>query len=305
MNTEDKYIILEHAIEGYSGTVLASINDEVDELLPIILAYLSIYADKYQNTPILQRPAVIADYKNVTGSAIFVTYDRIQQKLVQSGASLVGVLPPILEGFDLKFKDIPQFQAGGMVIDGKTLTEWVGGLGDSLKSRLAEKLKGQKSALLADAREALNLGKPGLEAITGTSIRYDRQAFELALIEANPQTMPQTLTFIAVLDNRTSRICRSLHGKTYPANSSTLPVPPLHPRCRSRLVPFVSPTQVQTYREWLERMQAAGQVDLLKSILGSRYNLFVSGKYTPDGMEMATKLNTADDVADFVKEYAK
>ncbi|WP_027191804.1 minor capsid protein [Fundidesulfovibrio putealis] len=305
MNTEDKYIILEHAIEGYSGTVLASINDKVDKLLPVILAYLSIYADKYQKAPILQRQAVIADYKNVTGSAISVTYDRIQQQLVQSGASIVGVLPPIFEAFDLKFKSIPAFQAGGMVIDGKNLTEWVGGLGDSLKSRLAEKIKVDSKSTLNAARESLNLGKPGLDAITGTSIRYDRQAFELALIEANPQTMPQTLTFIAILDSRTSRICRSLHGKTYPANSPNLPVPPLHPRCRSRLVPYVSPTQVQTYREWLERMQAAGRVDLLKAILGPRYDLFASGKYTPDGMEMATKLNTAEDVADFVKEYAK
>ena len=44
--------------------------------------------------------------------------------------------------------------------------------------------------------------------------------------------------FSAVLDNRTSETCRSLHGRVWEVGSPAIRRPPLHPRCRSTLIPW-------------------------------------------------------------------
>ena len=43
--------------------------------------------------------------------------------------------------------------------------------------------------------------------------------------------------YLATLDSRTTPICRSLDGKTYPVDMG--PIPPLHWNCRSLRVPFL------------------------------------------------------------------
>ncbi len=52
---------------------------------------------------------------------------------------------------------------------------------------------------------------------------------------SNNLLLPREL-YVAVLDNRTTAICRSLNGKVYPAGSG--PYPPLHWNCRSTRVPL-------------------------------------------------------------------
>jgi SPP1 gp7 family putative phage head morphogenesis protein len=42
----------------------------------------------------------------------------------------------------------------------------------------------------------------------------------------------------ATLDGKTSKLCRSLDGKIFDANSN-YPKPPVHPNCRSAIVPVV------------------------------------------------------------------
>ena len=47
--------------------------------------------------------------------------------------------------------------------------------------------------------------------------------------------------FIAVLDNRTSKMCQSRDGEVYPMSEKTVGFnyPPLHPRCRSTVAPYI------------------------------------------------------------------
>ena len=47
--------------------------------------------------------------------------------------------------------------------------------------------------------------------------------------------------FIAVLDNRTSKMCQSRDGEVYPMSEKSVGFnyPPLHPRCRSTVAPYV------------------------------------------------------------------
>ncbi len=43
--------------------------------------------------------------------------------------------------------------------------------------------------------------------------------------------------FVSVLDGRTSKLCASLDGSIWEINDPAKRVPPLHPHCRSILVP--------------------------------------------------------------------
>ena len=47
--------------------------------------------------------------------------------------------------------------------------------------------------------------------------------------------------FIAVLDNRTSKVCQSRDGEVYPMSEKSVGFnyPPLHPRCRSTVAPYI------------------------------------------------------------------
>lgn len=64
--------------------------------------------------------------------------------------------------------------------------------------------------------------------------------------------------FIATIDNRTSDICKSLHGKIFSLKEYELGVtaPPLHPNCRSVISPQIdldsplSKTSLLSYEEW-------------------------------------------------------
>ena len=62
------------------------------------------------------------------------------------------------------------------------------------------------------------------------------QAKKVMLDEpSNNALLPREL-YVAVLDNRTTTICRSLNGKVFPVGSG--PYPPLHWNCRSTRVPL-------------------------------------------------------------------
>ncbi len=80
--------------------------------------------------------------------------------------------------------------------------------------------------------------------------------------------------FVATLDSRTTILCASLDGKTYPVGEG--PMPPLHPNCRSTAVPFFDEEpegtraafdgQVDanvTFEEWLQTRPQAEQDEML------------------------------------------
>ena len=84
----------------------------------------------------------------------------------------------------------------------------------------------------------------------------------------------QEVRFVATLDERTSLICASQDGKVYETGKG--PVPPLHPNCRSVVVPWFGPTKGairatvdgpvpadMTFRSWLNTQSASKQDEIL------------------------------------------
>lgn len=66
----------------------------------------------------------------------------------------------------------------------------------------------------------------------------------------------KAVRFTAVLDKRTTVMCRTRHGTIIPLKSTQLPsyTPPLHPRCRSYLIPIdvTDPADVADFQELKE-----------------------------------------------------
>jgi len=113
--------------------------------------------------------------------------------------------------------------------------------------------------------------------VTTASAHFTAQAIE-AMASENAEMFPRDI-YTAVLDHRTTPICRSLDGKVYLRGKG--PIPPLHFYCRSRRVPLLAgqlPTRVN-YPEWLAAQSAEFQDEVLGKARGA---LFRRGGLTLD-----------------------
>lgn len=90
--------------------------------------------------------------------------------------------------------------------------------------------------------------------------------------------------YSAILDDRTSDICRGLHGKKFKAG--TEPIPPMHFNCRSILIPI-------TKYEEFEPSEAVGKTPI---------NEFID-ENKGDGFAKFSKPKETDEDVDFATEY--
>ena len=138
--------------------------------------------------------------------------------------------------------------------------------------------------------------QPG--ALTGPA-RMVESLVRTAASSASSQTRAESFKaigvakwrFVATLDEKTSRICASLDGKTYPVGEG--PMPPRHPNCRSSATPFFGepvgnrasvdgPVPADTtFPQWLEDQPKSVQ----NQVLGrTRAEAWRAGKLSFDQM---------------------
>lgn len=122
-------------------------------------------------------------------------------------------------------------------------------LADALDDTLIKGLaKGQSYEQMAKAL-AERMGsseKQAYRLIVTESARMDNQA----LLDQYKAMGVEKFEFLATLDNRTSEICRSMDGLVFNIEDAQigLNVPPLHPYCRSRIVPVMEEGDEATER---------------------------------------------------------
>ena len=105
-------------------------------------------------------------------------------------------------------------------------------MGDIERVLYGTRAQGYKDGALQVSR---NVGTRLARTITnGTSNQS-----HLEFLKANSDVL-DGVVFSAVRDGRVSAICNSLHGNLYKIDDASTPIPPLHPNCRSQLVPQVS-----------------------------------------------------------------
>ena len=156
--------------------------------------------------------------------------------------------------------------------DGQLLNEWVArqrvsmSLGVKRRVRLGvasgESTTNIAKALLAGDAGEFTAGKRFAEtmirtAATAITAKADEELFSRAGVA--------TYQLSAVLDTRTTPICQGLDGQVFAYSDSKAPRPPLHPGCRTVMIPvFDGETAIkENYEQWLARQDEATQIDAL------------------------------------------
>ncbi len=156
---------------------------------------------------------------------------------------------------------------------------------DGLQDQIARALAAGRSipkaaAAIGEALGIVQTYRGRLVAIARTEIQRVANEAALATYTANSDIVYE-VEYLATLDSRTCIICAPLHGTTYPLEDPSMPVPPLHPRCRCFLAPVtrswadlgLGPAQAAlfdgrpsggpSFDQWLKRQPAAVADDVL------------------------------------------
>ncbi|HFE9653346.1 minor capsid protein [Acinetobacter baumannii] len=205
-----------------------------------------------------------------------------------------------------------------------------GALVDDLLSRIAESVRQKVEYAIRDGINSGRTNQEIVQRIRGTK----RLNYEDGLLSGSKSDIDRTVRtvrshvanqayldtfnkigfeyvrFVSVLDGRTTKLCASLDGSVWEVNDPAKRVPPLHPNCRSILVPVEKDGQLVGERPFVmderrvkdipkdERSQLIGQLDanttfkeffkktddfFQREWLGpKRYKLYKEGKFDFD-----------------------
>jgi len=196
---------------------------------------------------------------------------------------------------------------------GRLLSEWYNDLNVSHQTRLREavrlgisegqttsqivqRIRGTRAANYTDG--VMEIGRRQAEAVTRTAISHTTNNARSELYKQNDNVVKQT-QWVSTLDGRTTLICQSRDGKTYPVDSG--PRPPAHFNCRSVMTPVLKSwrelgidadelpestrasmngqvPESMTYNGWLRKQVNDGNMDVVEEALGAkRAKLFAAG----------------------------
>jgi SPP1 gp7 family putative phage head morphogenesis protein len=205
-----------------------------------------------------------------------------------------------------------------------------GALVDDLLSRIAESARQKVEYAIRDGISTGKTNQEIIQRIRGTK----RLNFEDGLLNSTKSDIDRTVRtirshvanqayldsykkigfeyvrFVSVLDGRTSKLCATLDGTIWEINDPSKRIPPLHPHCRSILVPVDKDGRLAGERPFVmderpvkdipkdERSQLIGQLDAnttFKEFFGKtddffqkewlgpkRYKLYKEGKFDFD-----------------------
>lgn len=292
-------------VDRCEQSVLAELREAATELgaarLERLLAGLrTIYADSY---------AELASRLEADCA------DLAQYEADWTERSVLGALPV---GVEIEFV-VPSLRQLRSAIhsrpfQGRVLSEWGQDLGegafgrvrDAIRQGVAEgqttddvvrRIRGTRAAKFRDG--ITQISRRGCESLVRTATCHVANHAREQTMEANRDVVG-SVRWVSTLDSRTTPICRSRDGQTFPVGSG--PRPPAHWGCRSTTVPIVRSwaelgldlpelpagtrasvdgqvPATETYQTWLARQSATTQDDVLGP---SRGRLFREGGYTVD-----------------------
>lgn len=192
--------------------------------------------------------------------------------------------------------------------DGRTWGDWAIRKADDAARRARTRLdrfvsNPQTDALAtfrAEMRAAERVLRADVGALASTSILNTANQARARMLVRRPGPFRRWV-YSAVLDNKTSAVCRGLSGSVWRFDDPTAPFPPRHPNCRSVVLPVTSLSEAldePTYDEFLARQGDA----VAREVLGpTRFRAWKNGVALQD-------MATADiplTVAQIKRAYAK
>lgn len=180
--------------------------------------------------------ALLSELSNLTSNTLARINPTMTQVLAALQAS--GDLPEA-EYINVNDDDVDSFAASEF--DGRTWETWAQHTGVGIVDHIGRNLATMAATGATIASVITSLGKMGdvlrdRAALLASSASWD--VAQRGLLTSMERNGVERVMFSAILDNRTSETCRSLHGKVWPIGSPAIRRPPLHPRCRSTLIPW-------------------------------------------------------------------
>lgn len=265
-----------------------------------------------------QQRAILADirgildnvYADATG-ALRVDLDALAEYEAEYlGRVIDGVLPSL--GFELPSAEQLHAAVYSRPFQGRILRDWFEDLPRDAFRRLEQEIRqgiveGRSNAQIIRSitgtraqgyRDGIGgVNRRAAEVTVRTAVAHVTNAARDRTYNQNRRLL-RGVQWVAVLDGRTSAVCRGRDGKIWPVDSG--PRPPAHPNCRSTTVPVLAkasamvqerltereiaamdglPPNELTYGPWLRRQPAAVQDDILGQ---SRGRLFRRGELPID-----------------------
>lgn len=143
--------------------------------------------------------------------------------------------------------------------------------GDSV-DQLVRRLRGTRALNYRDG--LLEATRRTTETIVRTALNHTASATREEVYRVNAHLI-RGVRWTAVLDGRTSAVCRGRDGTVYPPEEG--PRPPAHPNCRSTTVPVFKgdpDPDIPSYGEWLKDQDR----EFIEEVLGkTKAKLFLDG----------------------------
>jgi SPP1 gp7 family putative phage head morphogenesis protein len=259
-------------------------------------------------TGFTQRAAQMLDstYKNIAKdmakqmAGLAVVESGYAEKLLQTVAGLATVEMRTTRLTQAQIKAIVDFP-----VHGAKAGEWWEKQGADAAFAVRNQvqqglLRGETTQqIMQRLQQTEDISRRKAQLLTRTSVTAVQNQAQFEVLAAQGKDVTAEYEYVATLDARTSPQCRALDGQRFSYDDPKAPRPPLHPNCRSTIVPVVNwdallgeatdvtqlapttraamggPTSAKTYSDWLKQQPAAIQ----NSILGpTRGALFRSGK---------------------------
>lgn len=132
--------------------------------------------------------------------------------------------------------------------------------GESI-DKLVRRVRGTRANGFKDG--VIQASRRDAEAVVRTAANHIATSARALTVAQNPDLF-EGVVWSAVLDARTSSVCRARDGEIYPLDSG--PRPPAHWNCRSTVVPILKGVDMPkrpTYAEWLKKQPFSEQVEIL------------------------------------------
>jgi len=152
--------------------------------------------------------------------------------------------------------------------------------------QIVRRLRGTRAQGYKDG--IFEIGRRQAEAVVRTAVNHTANASRQVSYEANSRYI-KGVQWVAVLDHRTTAVCRGRDGMVYPINSG--PRPPAHIGCRSTTIPALKRNipdnsgddgrvpMPENYDAWLRKQPRGFQDDVLGK---AKAKLFRDGGLTLD-----------------------
>ncbi|EOQ73486.1 minor capsid protein [Acinetobacter lactucae] len=296
--------------DSISGEMLSQLRDLLDELSDAERS--ALMTGQYTTPALKEIRTVIQSWQSTVASALLESFSvsatalAVYEATYQAKTIAGKAIEPNGKTLLNKAKKAPL--SGGILLDSifariaddtRLRVEQVirDGLSkDQTNQQIIQRIKGKKALNFQDG--LLDQSRSQISTMVRTARSH---VSNVALNETYTAIGVQYVKFIATLDSRTSKICMGFSDKVYKEDEPH-PVPPLHPNCRSILIPVTDEQgktigkrpfnnkvngegeigvvdSNTTFKGWFEKQDAAFQ----KSWLGpSRYKLFKEGKYSLD-----------------------